>query len=636
MSTSIINILPEFVANQIAAGEVVNRPASAVKELLENAVDAGADKIELHIEEAGKTLVQVVDNGCGMKAEDAQKCFLPHATSKLATADDLLSLHTMGFRGEALASIAAVAQVELQTRTHEDETGTCVEIEGGKILKNEPCVCAPGSCIKVKNIYFNTPARRQFLKSDDVEYRYVEEEFNRVAMAHPQIRFELYRNGQKIYFLEAGNFKKRIVALMGKSFDSRLIKVSEKIPDVEVTGYLCNPDYAVKGRGKQFFFVNRRFVKHSYLANAVEKAYQNLLPEGKNPVFFLHLSVDPRSIDVNIHPTKTEIRFKDEHLLYGLLLSACKHALGVSQIRDTLDFGSEQTLPYQYKPQGYVPQPPSVKLQADYNPFHTSARGGDYRTAYGESFARMHENPAFQDVSDDTSRQLLLDCMEEVVADTRVDNAGAGTEACAAAEEAKPMPEGAPSDSRTQARIFQIFDRYIVTPLKSGLAFIDQEAASERIVYNDYMNPQGDSVPSQNTLFPQTVELSSSHVQILNDVRDKLGTLGWSVEWVGANSFLVNAIPSGIQESRVQEILENLLDAYAANLLKTPAGIEENLASAMARQMAVKAGTSLSQEEMFYIVGRLFSGPDAEVSPSGRKILWILSENALSDIFSKR
>lgn len=622
MNTSIINILPDFVANQIAAGEVVNRPASAVKELLENAVDAGADKIELHIEDAGKTLVQVVDNGCGMKPEDACKCFLPHATSKLATADDLLSLQTMGFRGEALASIAAVAQVELQTRPQEDETGTLVVIEGGKILKNEPCACAPGTGIKVKNIYFNTPARRQFLKNDDVEYRYVEEEFNRVALVHPDIRFELYRNGRKIYFLEAGNFKKRIVALMGKSFESRLIKVAEKIPDVEVTGYLCTPDYAVKGRGKQFLFVNRRFVKHPYLANAVEKAYQDLLPEGKNPVFFLHLSVDPHSIDVNIHPTKTEIRFKDEHLLYGLLLSACKHALGVSQIRDTLDFGSEQALPYQYKPQSYIPQAPSVKLQPNYNPFHASpAAPHDYRTAYGESFARMHENPAFQATSDDASNQLFLDVVEEVVADTRNgDTRNGDTEAKA-------------SDT---VRIFQIFDRYIVTPLKSGLAFIDQEAASERIIYNDYAKPQNDNVPSQNTLFPQTVELSSSHAQILNDVREKLNTLGWAVEWVGANSFILNAFPTGIQESRVQEILENLLDEYAANLIKNTSGMEENLALAMARQMSVKAGTPLSQEEMFYIVNRLFSETQSELSPSGRKTLWILSEKALSDIFSKR
>lgn len=627
MNTSIINILPDFVANQIAAGEVVNRPASAVKELLENAVDAGADKIELHIEDAGKTLVQVVDNGCGMKPEDARKCFLAHATSKLATADDLLSLQTMGFRGEALASIAAVAQVELQTRPQEDETGTLVVIEGGKILEEKPCACAPGTNIKVKNIYFNTPARRQFLKSDDVEYRYVEEEFNRVALVHPDIRFELYRNGRKIYFLEAGNFKKRIVALMGKSFDSRLIKVAEKIPDVEVTGYLCSPEYAVKGRGKQFLFVNRRFVKHPYLANAVEKAYQDLLPEGKNPVFFLHLSVDPHSIDVNIHPTKTEIRFKDEHLLYGLLLSACKHALGVSQIRDTLDFGSEQALPYQYKPQGYIPQEPSVKLQPGYNPFHAAsekgsaphtapAPGKDYRTAYGESFARMHESPAFQDISDDASKQLFLDVVEEVVADTR----NADTEAKV-------------SDT---VRIFQIFDRYIVTPLKSGLAFIDQEAASERIIYNDYARPQNDNVPSQNTLFPQTVELSSSHAQILNDVREKLNTLGWAVEWVGANSFILNAFPVGIQESRVQEILENLLDEYAANLIKNTSGMEENLALAMARQMSVKAGTPLSQEEMFYIVNRLFSEAQSEISPSGRKTLWILSEKALSDMFSKR
>lgn len=666
---SIINILPEFVANQIAAGEVVNRPASAVKELLENSIDAGAKEIELHIVDAGRTLIQVVDNGCGMSPEDAERCFLPHATSKLGSTEDLQHIRTMGFRGEALASIAAVAQVELRTRPAGEEIGTRICIEGGKITEKAACACPPGSCFMVKNLYFNTPARRQFLKSEEVEFRYVEDEFNRVALAHPEISFAFYRNNQRIFFLEPGNLKKRIVQLMGKAFESRIVKVSESLPGIQVGGYICSPDYSVKGRSKQFLFANRRYIRHGGISNAVEKAYSGLLPEGKSPAFFLYLEVEPESIDVNIHPTKTEIRFKDEKLLYGLMLSAVKHALGIHQMGNVLDFESSQALPYIHKAKGVPSKSPEIELQAGYNPFEkpasaprqdngpawaklASGMGLDngkgntmrsfspsYREAYAENFALMQEAMQVQE----PENQLCIDCFNEneaerqkalSEADTPLNpdgTEGAGEEKASANHE---IGNSTVTEAKVKpVRIFQIFNSYIVTPLKSGLAIIDQEAASERIIYNNYALSKDGNMPSQRTLFPQTLEFSASDTELLRDLRNDLESLGWSIEWVGGHSFLVNALPPGIQESRAQEILENLLVSYTRQLMHAKKGRWENIAASLARELAVKRGTPLPDEEILYMLNQLFSGPDPEISPSGKRVFRLLDPSELAGFF---
>ncbi|MCM1042236.1 MAG: DNA mismatch repair endonuclease MutL [Bacteroides sp.] len=616
---SVINILPEFVANQIAAGEVVNRPASAVKELLENAVDAGSSKIELHLTDGGRTLIQVADNGCGMNAEDAERCFMPHATSKLAKADDLHHIRTMGFRGEALASIAAVAQVELQTRREEDETGTRVCIEGNKVTQKESCACAQGTNICVRNLYFNTPARRQFLKSDEVEYRYAEEEFNRIALAQPGICFQLYRNEQKINHLEASNLNRRIVQLFGKAFENRLVKIAQEVPGLKVAGYICTPDYSVKGRGKQYLFVNRRIIRHGGISNLIERAYQGLLPEGKSPAFFIHLEMEPEEIDVNIHPTKTEIRFKNQDFIYKVLFAAVKYALGVNQVSDSIDFGSEQALPYRYRPQGYVPEAPKVRLNPDYNPFTNPAPATDptpdYREAYARNFALMQENMQVASAP----VQMLLDCVDEVQADTRIETPG----------------EPTPPATAERVRIFQLFDSYIVTPLKSGLALIDQQAASERVIYNSYSEPENGNIPSQRTLFPQTVELSASDAQTVKEIKDELGTLGWAVEWIGGNSFMVNAMPQGVEESRTRQILEEIASACAGRSLQTEAEKRQSIALAAAKELAIKKGTPLSQEEILYLTTQLFSGPAPELSPSGKRVIRILDKAAVEGLFGR-
>ncbi|MDE6493354.1 MAG: DNA mismatch repair endonuclease MutL [Bacteroidales bacterium] len=633
---SVINLLPEFIANQIAAGEVVNRPASAVKELLENAVDAGASEIELHIQDGGRTLIQVVDNGCGMSGKDAERCFLPHATSKLHTADDLQHIRTMGFRGEALSSIAAVAQVELHTRLHDSETGTRVCIEGNQIKTVESCVCPPGTVFSVRNLYFNTPARREFLKSDEVEYRYIEEEFSRIALAQPGICFQLYRNGQKIYHLEAANLNRRIIQLMGKAYENRLVKTAETVSGLKLMGYICSPAYSIKGRNKQFIFVNRRYIRHGGLSNAIEKAYQGLLPEGKSPVFFLHLEVEPENIDVNIHPTKTEIRFRNQDVISGVLQSAVKHALGLNQMRNVIDFESSQALPYEHKPQGYVPPAPSLHLNPDYNPF-TNPRPGsltkgggpkgfpdarhfpdkNYSEAYAENFALMQASMQIQD----SPVQLLLDCCQEVESDTRLD------------EPPLSSPTEKPADKTVN--IFQLFNTYIVTPLKSGLALIDQEAASERIIYNDYTVLKEGNLPSQSTLFPQTVELSTANAELLQDIRNELNTLGWSIEWVGGTSFLVSALPVGIQESRVQDILEGIIESYNARLPHIKGNNPEDIALAVAKELSIKTGEPLSHEEILYLTNRLFSGPAPDVSPSGKPIVRILNRQEIEGLLTQ-
>lgn len=667
---SIINILPESVANQIAAGEVVNRPASAVKELLENAVDAGSTQIELHIQDAGRTLIQVIDNGCGMGQEDAERCFLPHATSKLQTANDLNHILTMGFRGEALASIAAVSQVELQTRQEDDELGIKICNEGNRITTKEACSCAKGCCFKVKNIYFNTPARRQFLKSDEVEFRYIEDEFNRIALSHPEICLLFYKNGQKIFHLEAGNLKKRIIQLMGKAYENRLLKIAESVPGLKLTGYICTPDYSVKGRGKQFLFVNRRFIKHPGLSNAVEKAYSGLLPEGKSPVFFLHLEMDPSTIDVNIHPTKTEIRFRDEKLIYGVLLSAVKHSIGVNQVRDAIDFESSELLPFHAQGNLRIPEVPSIGIDSQYNPFtHSPSRNTpsqvagnsspkfrysdtqEYREAYARNFAAMQKE---MEQTPATPSQLMIDCFNEVKQDTTITPADGeyelvenGQTACENLADIKAFPSGnsipngngipngygIPNGENAVAKTFQIFDRYIVCPLRSGLALIDQEAASERIIYNDFCERKEKNMPSQTTLFPQTMEFSSSHSELLQEIREELNQLGWGIEWIGGHSFMLNALPPDTQESRAQETIEHILDSYAYQLLHSRSSKDENVALATASQLAIKAGTRLSLEEILYLTNRLFSGVSPQVSPSGKTILKILSATEIENLF---
>ncbi|MDE5606301.1 MAG: DNA mismatch repair endonuclease MutL [Bacteroidales bacterium] len=640
---SLIQLLPEHVANQIAAGEVVNRPASAVKELLENAVDAGADDIHLLVRDAGKTLIQVIDNGCGMSAEDAEKCFLRHATSKIRQADDLYTLQTMGFRGEALASIAAVACVELKTKRPNDETGYIVCMEGEKRTSAQACACPDGTQISVKNIYFNTPARRQFLKSDEVEYRYIEEEFVRVAMAHPEIKWQLTRDEKQVYHLEPGSFRQRVVQLMGRAFEQRLVRVHEAAGDIDIDGFICTPEYTTKNRSKQYLFVNTRYIKHIGLSHAIETAYKQLVPEKNYPAYFLRLKVKPETIDVNIHPTKTEIRFNDEKLIYGVLLSVVKHAIGVTQLAPALDFDTENdvVVPTR-KPLGF-PEPPRLNLDPNYDPFAVAYKQSGKKPSYAS------------DVRQGESLQAQLQFYKETFAPEAADAAeaalpkqGRPTQSEMAvstnrmskinAEPNGVVPvsaEALAAESDLNNKFLQFASAYIVTTVKSGLLFVDQQAASERIIYERYLkSTQPHEKPAgQRLLFPKTIQLSPSQSDVLKEIREKLAAWGWEIEWVGGGSFIVNAAPAQTQDEDIAALVENTVDDYISRMMTVHGRQEDNVAVALARQTAVRHGQVLSRAEMMSLINDLFASECPHLSPSGRRTYWIMPETEVKQAF---
>ncbi len=670
---SLIQLLPENVANQIAAGEGINRPASAVKELLENAVDAGATHIHLLVRDAGKTLIQVIDNGCGMSVEDAEKCFLKHATSKIRQTDDLYALTTMGFRGEALASIAAVACVELKTKRKEDETGVLVEIEGGKQSPRQDCTCPNGTQISVKNLYFNTPARRQFLKSDEVEYRYVEEEFVRVAMVHPKIKWQLTRDDKPMYNLPAGTFRQRIIQLMGRAFEQRLVSVHESAGGMDIDGFICTPDYTTKNRNKQYLFVNSRYVKHLGLSHAVEAAYKQLVPEKNYPAYFMRLTVPPQTIDVNIHPTKTEIRFEDEKLIYGVMLSVVKHAIGVTQLAPGLDFDNENEVVIRSVKPSSFPPPPELNLDPLYNPFATEYKQSGnthshyaadskneeslqaqlqfYKDTFGIGAASMGAEAKgkgfgaggadFADASF-AAATAGVSATKTIVRPSKA-NGDAGHSAPFLAEPngAVRLSEEALSeaaDNDLGGKIMQFASAYIVSTVKTGLLFVDQQAASERIIYERYLKTQQNSEhqAAQRLLFPQRVQLSAAQSDILKDIREKLFRWGWEIEWVGNGSFIVNAAPSQTPEKDIARLIENMVDDYMAHMLKPGDAKDDHVAAALAKQSAVKPGQILSKDEMMSLINDLFASSCPHWSPSGRRTYWIMPETEIKRAFTQK
>lgn len=656
---SLIQLLPEHVANQIAAGEVVNRPASAVKELLENAVDAGADDIHLLVRDAGKTLIQVIDNGCGMSAEDAGKCFLRHATSKIREAGDLYTLKTMGFRGEALASIAAVAQVELKTRRAEDETGCIVCAEGEKQMPVQACACPFGTQISVKNIYFNTPARRQFLKSDEVEYRYIEEEFVRVAMAHPEIKWQLTRDDKQVYHLEPGTFRQRVVQLMGRAFEQRLVRVHEAAGGIDVDGFICTPAYTTRTRNKQYMFVNTRYVKHIGLSHAIETAYRQLVPEKNYPAYFLRLTVRPETIDVNIHPTKTEIRFDDEKLMYGVLLSVVKHAIGVTQLAPTLDFDNENDVVVPTRRPVGFPEPPRLNLDPNYDPFAAAYRQGGKKPSYASDVRRgdalqaqlqfyketFSAKPASGGPSagDGVSAAVAPDAADAALPvqgrPTRSEMAVGTSRMSKINTEPNGVvrlsAEALAEESGLSNKFIQFALTYIVTTMKSGLLFVDQQAASERIIYERYLKTkrQNEGQVAQRLLFPQTIQLSPAQSEVLKDIRDKLALWGWEIEWVGGGSFIVNAAPAQTQEAEIASLIENTVDDYIGKMMNVKGRQEDNVAAALARQTSVKPGQALGREEMTSLINDLFASSCPHWSPSGRRTYWIMPEKDIREAF---
>ncbi len=615
--SDIIQLLPDSVANQIAAGEVVQRPSSAVKELLENAIDAGANKIQLILKDAGKTLLQVIDNGCGMSITDARMCFERHATSKVRKAEDLFAIRTMGFRGEAMASIAAIAQIEMKTRRFEDEIGTQITIEGANFVGQEPVATAAGTSISVKNLFFNTPARRNFLRSNPAEMRHIIEEFQRIALANPVIAFTLHHDGIEIFRLPSASLKQRIIHLFGNNYNERLIPVEEETSIINIKGYIGKPQFAKKTRGEQFFFVNNRFIRDNYLNHAVNKAYQELLPEENFPLYVLFIDIEPSKIDVNVHPTKTEIKYLDEKSIYAILHSAVKRSLGKFNITPTIDFDVETGFSNMITPK--APEdivPPTISFNPDFNPFageknqerSISSYGGGFegRTGSTKNWGSLYEIANHQ-----TAAQATIALPED-------------------AAEGTYMP--------LQKQLMQVHNKYIVSQIKSGLMVIDQQAAHERILYERFIVHLEDRKgASQQSLFPQTVTLSPNDYELAKSLLEDIKSLGFEVREFGKNTLVIEGIPVDLGSSNFNEtqLFEHLIEGFKNSQQELKLDKRDALARSMARNSSIKSGVSLSQEEMNTLIEQLFACKTPNFSISGKPVIQTVSLTELDKKFER-
>lgn len=604
----IIRLLPDNVANQIAAGEVIQRPASAVKELLENAIDAGATQIKLYLKDAGRTLVQVVDNGIGMSPTDARLAFERHATSKIRSADDLFRLHTKGFRGEALASIASIAQVELITCQEGQEVGTSLKIEGNKITEQTPMVASCGTSIAMKHLFFNVPARRNFLKSDTVEMRHILDEFHRVVLAHPDLQFSLFHNDVEQFALPATTLRKRIVQLFGQRLNEQLIPVEENTELLRIHGFISKDSYK-KNKSLQFFMVNQRFIKNRYLHHAVVSAFEGLLKEGEQPEYFLHLEIDPKHIDINIHPTKTEIKFDNDQAIYALLRSAIKHSLGQFHVLPSIDFSLDEQneVPYSYKDK--EAQTPVYHVDRNFNPFKMDTPTPEAPKQAPTPYLKGQPSPQWE--------QLYTGIPSKANAPTEEDI----TDPFAAFQQ----------ESRVQTSLY--FQRkYLITFFKDKVLFVHVARAHQRILYERFRRTmlQGHSL-SQSLLFPLEFEYTPSEILALEPMLPELRNAGFMIEIAG-NLVRFTGLPPMIKESQVQGFLYDLLERATEDIPQEIITQEEMLAKILAKNLAIRAGQTLSGEEQEQLVYDLFTCQEPQLSPFGKKIY---TEMTVSELESR-
>lgn len=606
-----IKLLPDHVANQIAAGEVVQRPASVVKELIENAVDAQATEIKLIIKEAGKTLIQVIDNGSGMNVIDARMCFDRHATSKIKNAEDLFDLHTKGFRGKALASIAAIAHVELKTKLDAEELGTHIIIEGSKLVSQDVVVTPKGTSFAVKNLFYNIPARRNFLKSDTVEFRHIVDEFQRVALAHPNIHFLMYQNGEEYLNLPISNYRQRIVNLFAGKTNEKLVPVTENTDIVSIHGFVSKPEFAKKNKGEQFIFVNDRFIKSGYLHHSIMNAYEGLLKEGTQPSYFLYFDVPKNTIDINIHPTKTEIKFDDEQSIYAILRASIKHSLGQFNVSPVLDFERDSNLdtPYEYlKKEADVPV---VEFDATFNPFKTS-ENKPVRQTYQKKESASWESlyvgltDEFQSKSNQyDSDEVATSLFDDVEVETVVQ------------------------------KNYQLQKKYIVSPIKSGLLIIDQRKAHQRILYEQFLtNITILKGSSQQLLFPLSVIMSSSELELIKELKEQLEHTGFVFDKFTKESVIFSGIPTTVQEGKVPSLLDDLVSDLQQDFPQSSFSQNDSIAKSMANSLAIKTGTYLTQTEIDNMVNALFACKDPNISPFHKPTFITLTVDDLDKRFS--
>ncbi len=606
----IIQLLPDNIANQIAAGEVIQRPASAVKELLENAVDAGADEIKLIVNESGKALIQVIDNGKGMSETDARMAFERHATSKIKNIDDLFRIKTMGFRGEALASIAAVSQVELKTKRAEDETGIYIEIENSIVKNQEPVATTNGSSIAMKNLFFNVPARRNFLKSNSAELRHIVDEFVRVSMAFPQIFFSFNSSGQEVFHLEKGTLKQRIIQILGNSYSAKLVSVHEETDYLNIYGFVGKPETAKKTRGDQYFFVNNRFIKSAYLNHAVMNAFNEMIAKDSYPMYTLFIDLDPAQLDINVHPTKQEIKFEDEKIVYAFVQSAVKHALAQYSITPTLDFELDASIqhldavskPISEERRSTATSSPLFQAFTQKNQAHFIEKKSELK-----HWKEFYEKPG-GNMTEETKEPIISQGLSI------------------------PLHKEYAIDEN----IMQLHNAYIVLQNEKGFLLLQQQNAHERVLYEKFMNAlEGRPIATQQSLFPSTVELTPADAVILQELLPDLKTLGYQLEPFGNNTFVIHGTPADISEGNEKSALEKMLEQFKHFSNDIKFGKREKLLRSLAWQQSVKAGVILSQKEMQSLVNDLFSCATPNATPNGKPTYMTFKKEELDKMFGR-
>ena len=598
----IIQLLPDSIANQIAAGEVVQRPASAVKELIENSIDAEATHVKLIVKDSGKTLLQIIDDGKGMSETDARMSLERHATSKIRKAEDLFTLHTMGFRGEALASIAAVSQLELKTRPKDEELGTLLVVEASDVKRQEAVACEKGTSISVKNLFYNIPARRNFLKSNASEYQHILEEFQRLALSHPDISFQLIETDSLEYDLPSGKLSQRIVNLFGKAYQEQLAACQEETPLVKIMGYVGKPQFAKKKRGEQFLFVNKRFIRSNYLNHAVMTAFEDLLPENTFPFYVLFIEVDPKHIDVNVHPTKTEIKFDDERAVYAVVLSAVRQAIGTHNLTPAIDFDAD------------------VNIIAKLSQATNQSKEVYFEERFGTSLQQSNRENWEKLFEGDDQRNFFQ-----------------------SATPAQPVQtlrfESALNQSETPGNVeekilCQLHQRYIVRQVRSGMMIIDQQAAHERILFEKFLNQfKNQSGASQQSLFPQAITFSAADFTLVLEMQQEIEALGFKIEVFGKNTFIVNGIPGNVSTGREKELFEGLIEQFKMNQSELAVPIRENLARSLAKRASLKSGQPLERQEMQSVVDNLFACSTPNYAPDGKPTFFIFGLNKIETYF---
>jgi len=636
----IIHLLPDSVANQIAAGEVVQRPSSVVKEIVENAVDSGAENIQIILKDSGKTSIQIIDDGCGMSETDVRMAFERHATSKIRTATDLFAIRTMGFRGEALASIASVAEVEVKTKLTDNELGTQLIIRGSELIKQEIVSCSNGSNFIVKNLFYNVPARRKFLKSPATELRNIISEFQRITIAHPEIKFKLINNDSDIYILPKANHRQRIVNLFGKHLNSKLVNIDSDTYIAKIYGFTGNPKHAKKTYGEQFFFVNNRFMKHPYLHKAIMKAYDKLLPTDTIPSYFIFLEVNPDIIDVNIHPTKTEIKFQDESALFQILNASVRESLGKFNIIPSLDFDEDNSIeiPILGNEMENIATP-KVEFNPDYNPFKSGNSFNPFKgeKTYNPFSNNQSANDTLEAARNSFESAMNADAQEDPQWDSfepKIESQSEIVSHSSALNQTDDDNLYKDTKVKSETQYIQLKNKYIIAPVRSGMMLIDQKRAHERILYEKFLDSiESNKGVAQQTLFPETIELDAINASIVETISEDLSHLGFDIRPFGNNTFVIHATPSEITNCSPKDLLEDLLELYKSTKGSVKSMVQEELALSLAKSSAIHYNKPLSYLEMSNLIDSLFSCSSPNYTADGKTIMTIMNLDEMDSRF---